>query len=48
MIQIQAKETKNAYHLNYFMQLSTNFTHMDIQELKYPSKLLTNFISYHI
>ena len=48
MIQIQAKETKYAYHLHYFMQLSTNFTHMDIREIKYPSKLLTNFISYHI
>ena len=39
---------KYVYHLNSFMQLSINFMHMDIQELKYPLKNLINFILYHI
>ena len=43
-----SQRDKNAYHLNYFMHISTNFTHLDIQELKYPSKFLTIFISYHV
>ena len=34
MTQTQTKKTRYAYHLNYSMQFSTTFTHMDIQELK--------------
>ena len=36
MIRTQIKKTKNAYHSNFFTQLSINFMHMDTQELKYP------------